>query len=125
MGGKAASWAHDNRIIAEYRVPGYSDSCSTTGHCPKCGRRVGFAADGTPLVGERYDVLERALLILANRVQSYQGAFCTTICPRCDGEPGKRCDVDTCTLTRGGTPCRDVIREAMLEEARGAVTVQE
>jgi len=61
MGGKAASWVHDSRIIAEYRVPGYSDSCSTTGYCPKCGRRVGFAADGAPAVGERYDVLEAKL----------------------------------------------------------------
>jgi hypothetical protein len=77
MGGNAASWAHDSRIIAEYRIPGYSDSCSTTGHCPKCGRRVGFAADGTPLVGERYDVLEAKLEEAEREVKRLQRAIDT------------------------------------------------
>jgi hypothetical protein len=53
------------------------------GHCPKCGRPVGFSADGTPTVGESYAELEidarrmRKLDADGPTIDGYGGAYYT------------------------------------------------
>jgi hypothetical protein len=51
-----ARWTYGHAYYSR-NTPGMEDKCGV-GYCPACGRWLTFTEDGSPLVGERYDVLE-------------------------------------------------------------------
>lgn len=54
-------WMFNDLMIA---APPAFDETMTVGYCPRCGARLGFAEDGTPQVGERAEVVERASVMV-------------------------------------------------------------
>ena len=64
------TWDGPGYGLAVWSKPQYTPVGRSVAYCPRCGARLSFAEDGTPTVGERAAVVERALRNMAAECDS-------------------------------------------------------